>query len=96
MNRIESAAQHLPPGSELVPLVPVEPLSCAVAVWRAVTRLATADRAYAEREFGRAIAQGHPDLGAIGFHPAAELIRHSVPSEGVSLMQLVNAVEAQL
>jgi hypothetical protein len=94
MNRIESAAQNLAPGSELVPLAPVEPLSCAVAVWRAVTRLATAQRATAEREFERAVAQGHPDIGAIGFHPAAELIRHSAPAEGVSLMQLVNAIES--
>jgi hypothetical protein len=54
MNRIESAAQTLAPGAELEPLMPVEPLSCAVAVWRAVTRLATAERATAEREFARA------------------------------------------
>lgn len=96
MNRIESAAQSLAPGSELEPLMPVEPLSCAVAVWRAVTRLATVERATAEREFARAIAQGSPDLGHIGFYPAVDLVRHSAPSEGASLMQLVNAIESQL
>jgi hypothetical protein len=98
MNRIESAATRttLDPHSDLAPLVAVEPLSCAVAVWRAVTRAVTADRAAAEREFARAIHQGTPDIN-IGFHPAAaEAIHNAAAPDGASVLQLLHAVETHL
>jgi hypothetical protein len=95
MNRIELAAVQatMDSRSELTPLTPLEPVSCAVNVWRAVTRFAGAERVWAEREFARAINQGTPDVN-IGFHPeAAEVLRNSA-SSGASLFQLLNAVES--
>jgi hypothetical protein len=97
MNRIELAAARatMDSRSDLSPLTPLEPLSCAVNVWRAVTRLVGAERVGAEREFARAINQGTPDIN-IGFHPeAAEVLRNSA-SSGASLFQLLNAVETHI
>jgi hypothetical protein len=95
VNRIESAAQRVT-SDDIVPLTSLEPVSCAWAVWRAVTRLACAQRATAEREFARAINQGTPDIN-IGFHPsAAEAVHHAAAPGGASVLQLLRAVETHL
>ncbi|MFC0429197.1 hypothetical protein [Kutzneria buriramensis] len=96
MNHVEAAVAHagVSLDSVLGPFEVSSPVACTpAAAWRAVTALVTAARVVGEREYARAIAQGHPDLSVQGFHAnAAEMAHRTAPAGSLSLEALLDAV----